>query len=62
MTRNGFSGEWAILAGLSEFQEHLGGQLAITLLREIGRGFEVHEMSNSGVRKAIDELRERSSK
>ena len=56
------AGEWAILAGLSEFQQHLGGQLAITLLREIGRGFEVHEMSNSGVRKAIDELRERSSK
>jgi 3-dehydroquinate synthase len=56
------AGERAILAGLSEFQQHLGGQLAITLLREIGRGFEVHEMSRPGVREAIDELRERFSK
>ena len=56
------AGEWAILAGLSEFQQHLGGQLAITLLREIGRGFEVHEISKPGVLEAIDELRERFSK
>ncbi len=56
------AGEWVILAGLSEFQQHLGGELTITLLREIGRGFEVHEMSNTGVRRAIEELRERFSK
>ena len=52
------TGEWAILAGLSEFQQHMGGELTITMLREIGRGFEVHEMSKPGVGKAIDELRE----
>src|SRR5205085_924528 len=56
------AGEWAILAGLSEFQQHLGGQLAITLLREIGRGFEVHEISKPGVVEAINELRERFSR
>lgn len=33
-----------ILTGLSEFREHLGGKLCITLLRDIGLGFEVHEM------------------
>jgi 3-dehydroquinate synthase len=33
-----------ILEGLSEFREHLGGNLCITLLRDIGVGFEVHEM------------------
>ncbi|HZJ37791.1 MAG TPA: 3-dehydroquinate synthase [Chthoniobacterales bacterium] len=55
-------GELIILNGLSEFQQHLGGQLAITLLREIGRGFEVHEISKAGVRKAIDDLRERFSR
>ncbi len=55
------AGEWAILAGLSEFQQHMGGQLTITLLREVGRGFEVHQMSKSGVRKATEELRERFS-
>jgi 3-dehydroquinate synthase len=54
--------EWAILTGLSEFQQHMGGELTITLLREIGRGFEVHEMSKTGVGKAIDELHERFSK
>ena len=56
------AGERAILAGLSEFQQHIGGQLAITLLREIGHGFEVHEISKPGVLQAIDELRERFSK
>jgi 3-dehydroquinate synthase len=33
-----------ILKGLSEFQEHLGGQLSVTLLKAIGSGHEVHEM------------------
>jgi 3-dehydroquinate synthase len=33
-----------LLKGLEEFREHLGGKLTITLLREIGKGEEVHEM------------------
>ena len=33
-----------ILEGLQEFREHLGGKLCITLLRDIGVGFEVSEM------------------
>ena len=33
-----------LLAGLSEFREHLGGQLTILLLREIGDPVEVHEI------------------
>lgn len=33
-----------ILKGLTEFQEHLGGRLTITLLTTIGTGKEVHEM------------------
>jgi len=56
------TGDLAILPGLAEFQQHLGGQLAITLLREIGRGFEVHEISKAGVREAVEELRRRFSK
>lgn len=52
-------GERAVLAGLAEFQQHMGGELTITLLREIGRGFEVHEMSPAIVSAAIDELRTR---
>jgi 3-dehydroquinate synthase len=49
-----------ILAGLEEFREHLGGELTVTLLKEIGRGVEVHEMNQSKIVEAIHELRERS--
>ena len=37
-------GDFQILAGLEEFREHLGGELTITLLKQIGLGVEVHEM------------------
>ena len=46
-------------AGLEEFREHLGGELTITLLKEIGRGVEVHEMNLPKMVEAIHELRER---
>lgn len=52
-------GALMVLKGLEEFREHLGGQLTITLLQGIGRGFEVHEMDNAAVVTAIHELRER---
>jgi 3-dehydroquinate synthase len=48
-----------ILAGLEEFREHLGGELTITLLKEIGRGVEVHEMNQAKIVEAIHELRGR---
>jgi 3-dehydroquinate synthase len=53
-------GALVVLKGLEEFREHLGGQLTITLLRGIGRGFEVHEVHPSVVIAAIRELEERS--
>lgn len=34
----------ALIKGLHEFQEHLGGKLTIMLLRGIGKGEEVHEL------------------
>jgi 3-dehydroquinate synthase len=46
-----------ILAGLDEFREHLGGELTITLLKEIGNGVEVHEMNPGKIVEAIHELR-----
>jgi 3-dehydroquinate synthase len=52
-------GNLQVLAGLNEFREHLGGELTITLLKEIGRGVEVHEMNLPKVVEAIHELRER---
>ncbi|MGF7217134.1 3-dehydroquinate synthase [Spirosoma lacussanchae] len=47
-----------ILKGLSEFREHLGGQLTIMLLQALGQGVEVHEIQTDGVRQAIASLRE----
>jgi len=46
-----------ILNGLEEFREHLGGQLTITLLEDIGRGIEVHEMDKGLVIQAIEQLK-----
>jgi 3-dehydroquinate synthase len=52
-------GDLMVLKGLEEFREHLGGRLAITLLRGIGRGFEVHEMNDAVVVESIQELHQR---
>ncbi|HEX5220018.1 MAG TPA: 3-dehydroquinate synthase [Verrucomicrobiae bacterium] len=50
-----------LLVGLEEFREHLGGRLAITLLRDVGVGFEVNEMNTAVIRKSIAELAERAA-
>ena len=49
-------GRPAVLAGLREFREHLGGVMHITLLRAIGDGFEVTEMDEAVVLASIEEL------
>jgi 3-dehydroquinate synthase len=53
-------GELTILAGLEEFREHLGGELTITLVPEIGRKLEVHEMDRALIIEAVQDLRERA--
>ncbi|MEM7513864.1 MAG: 3-dehydroquinate synthase, partial [Bacteroidota bacterium] len=47
-----------LLRGLEEFREHLGGQLTIMLLEEIGKGKEVHEMDGEKILQAIFMLKE----
>lgn len=42
-----------LFRGLSEFREHLGGELTITLLQSIGKGIEVHEADLSLYTQAI---------
>jgi 3-dehydroquinate synthase len=59
LERTGPTGQWAILEGLDEFREHLGGELTITLLEGIGKGVEVHEMDTGRVREAMAWLRRR---
>ena len=39
--------------GLEEFRQHLGGELTLTMLSEIGRPIEVHAVDHSAMRKAI---------
>ena len=53
------TGNLAILTGLKEFQEHLGGELTITLLTAIGTGTEVHAMDPELVRSALYWLKAR---
>jgi len=46
-----------LLNGLDEFREHLGGQLTIMLLCDIGKGIEVHEMDTEILAKSAKQLK-----
>lgn len=59
LVKPGADGVPAILTGLREFREHLGGELTVTLLERIGEGVEVHEMDQELVMQSIDWLRAR---
>jgi 3-dehydroquinate synthase len=48
----------AVLRGLAEFREHLGGKLTILLLTGIGQGREVHEVDEAQMRRAMNALRD----
>ena len=52
-------GALAILEGLHDFQEHLGGALTVTLPDGIGRKVEVHTINADLVEEAVEHLRER---
>lgn len=47
------AGSLSVFEGLAEFREHLGGQLTIMLLQEIGRGIEVHAVDEGRYREAV---------
>ena len=61
LMEEGKSGESVILEGLEEFREHLGGELTVTLVPEIGTKLEVHEMDRGLILEAMEELRERAA-
>ncbi len=50
------SGE-ALLKGLEEFREHLGGELTIMLLEGVGKGVEVHEMDSELILQSVEKLK-----
>ncbi|MCB1277265.1 MAG: 3-dehydroquinate synthase [Prosthecobacter sp.] len=57
----GRTGEPAILEGLEEFREHLGGELTVTLVPKIGEKIEVHEMNRVKILNALVDLKQRQA-
>lgn len=50
-----------VFAGLREFREHLGGELTIQMLRRLGEGFNVHEIDEALMTRAIHLLRDEAT-
>ncbi|MDO6518950.1 3-dehydroquinate synthase [Zobellia uliginosa] len=47
-----------LLNGIEEFREHLGGELTITLISDIGVKHDVHEIDREAMKKALDLVNE----
>lgn len=62
MEQRSRDGRFTLMAGLPDFREHLGGELTVTLLAEIGQGVEVHEIEEPAVLEAMAWLKERDSR
>ena len=45
-----------VLSGLEEFRQHLGGRLTITLLEDVGKSVDVHEIDLDQMRNSIRDL------
>lgn len=54
-------GNVAVIKGLRDFQEHLGGELTVTLLEAVGTGVEVHEIDEATMLEAIGWLKSREA-
>ena len=52
-------GSLALIDGLDEFREHLGGRLTIMLLKDLGEGFDIHEMDSAIVAECLAILESR---
>lgn len=55
------SGDLAVFRGIKDFQEHLGGELTVTVLNGIGVGIEVHEINERTMAEAVDWLKQRQA-
>jgi 3-dehydroquinate synthase len=51
-----------VLDGLQEFREHLGGDLTLTMLRDIGEPVDVHEVDETVLVRCLDALRARAAR
>ena len=54
------NGQLALLAGLEEFREHLGGKLTVLLLRAPGTSIDVNAMDHSLIQQCIAEMQQRA--
>lgn len=54
------TGKLAVVAGLEEFREHLGGRLTILLLQAAGKSVEVHAMNENWIEECIESMRDHS--
>lgn len=48
-----------LFQGLEEFRQHLGGRLTVTMLSEIGRPIDVHEVDRNRMKEAIQAVVDR---
>ena len=55
-------GRRQVLDGLGEFREHLGGELTVLLLKDLGLGVDVHQLDEALLGVCMDELRTRWEK
>lgn len=55
----GPDGRLKILQGLDDFKEHIGGELAITLLKRIGQATEVGQIDHTVILRALSWLKKR---
>ena len=53
-------GKRRVFNGLEEFREHLGGELTVLLLKELGEGVDVHEIDEASWEQCAEELKERA--
>ncbi|MEY3897815.1 MAG: hypothetical protein RLZZ214_3336 [Verrucomicrobiota bacterium] len=53
------TGRRRVLDGLDEFREHLGGELTVLLLADVGCGVDVHQIDENLLGDCINELRTR---
>ena len=60
LCRKNAKGQLSLLQGLADFQEHLGGELTVTLLTDVGHAIEVHEMNAELVNHCIDWLQQQA--
>jgi 3-dehydroquinate synthase len=53
------NGKRRVLSGIDEFREHLGGELTVLLLEDIGKGIDIHHLDETLLGECINELKTR---